>query len=645
MKSPVKGAALLIQHTSVKFAGVGVVNTLLTLAVIFSLKYFLSVPDASANLTGYLAGLASSFAMNRQWTFRHQEDMLPALGRFLVVFGASYALSIAVVLAVIRLGMNSYAAHVVGMPFYTIAFYFGCREFAFRSGKETAPARVVRHETTVAGAWYLATIVPFAVALLYRLGAAPLEIWDEARLANNAIEMASGGLSLITTYNGTPDHWNTKPPLLIWLMAISIRVFGPTEFAVRLPSVLAALATASLIFYFCAARLKRPFAGFAAALFMLTMPGYVLMHAARSGDYDALLTLWTTAYLLAGYMFFHDVPQRRSAWLYISTLAVASAFLTKTVQGLVLVPPLFIYALLTGRLKEVLRTRALYLGGLMIATILVGYYAVREYLDPGYSAAALGNDLVGRYASVIEGHSGGPAWYFTQLRLFPWLIPGLIAGLLLAYKGGHERASASVFIGLAAAFYLGVISSASTKLSWYLVPLCPLLALLLGLAADQGRVMMRRRFALYGGGALRLTLVVCLVASLGVVAFNLRKIDGHARWKSAEDLDRHSVFLRDVVAARPGHLRLVVMHPGYPNRHGDAFYIAPTLFYAKALQAAGHDITIEPPGSEIRADADTAVLCGKEAHEQISSVVPLYPIEVEGGCGLYKLAGIAGRRQ
>ena len=87
-----------------------------------------------------------------------------------------------------------------------------------------------------AWAWFIGTTVVATSLLFYRLGALPTEVWDESRLAENALEMAKTGLSLISTYNGIPDHWNTKPPLLIWLTSISIRVLGPNEWGVRLPS-------------------------------------------------------------------------------------------------------------------------------------------------------------------------------------------------------------------------------------------------------------------------------------------------------------------------------------------------------------------------------------------------------------------------
>ena len=43
----------------------------------------------------------------------------------------------------------------------------------------------------------------------------PMELWDESRYANSAVEMAMRGHWLTPTYNWSGDHWSPKPPLLI----------------------------------------------------------------------------------------------------------------------------------------------------------------------------------------------------------------------------------------------------------------------------------------------------------------------------------------------------------------------------------------------------------------------------------------------
>ncbi len=89
----------------------------------------------------------------------------------------------------------------------------------------------------------------------------PIQLWDESRIAVNALEMHLRGLSLVTTYGFTPDLWNTKPPLLVWLIDAAMAVVGPSELAVRLPSMAAALGVLALVSGFTRRMTGSPWAG------------------------------------------------------------------------------------------------------------------------------------------------------------------------------------------------------------------------------------------------------------------------------------------------------------------------------------------------------------------------------------------------
>ena len=626
--------SLLVRGTVIKFASVGVINTLLTLAVIFGLKFLFAVSDPAANLAGYMIGLACSFILNKRWTFQHSAATFPAFLRFLLVFGASYILNIVIVLTFIRLGLNDYLAHLAGMPCYTIAFYFGCRNFAFtdRLGKDQVA--VEKALVPVWGWWYLATLAILVAVLFYRLGAAPLEIWDEARLANNATEMTQNGWSLITTYDGFPDHWNTKPPLLIWLMTMSIHLLGVNELAVRFPSALAALGTASIVSWFCSARMNRPSVGFFAALALLSMPGYVVYHGARSGDYDAMLTLWTTAYLLAGYMFVHASGERRTIWLSICSICIILAFLTKTVQGFIFLPALFAYICLQGCLSHCLRTRAFYVNMAVVLMVCVGYYIVREQIDPGYFAAVRDNDLGGRYVNVIEGHQGGILWYFTLFTRYPWIIPGFVAAAYIIWRDRGEPRKICCFLVILSTFYIAVISSASTKLPWYLIPVCPLIVIPIAIFTDMiltflsGRLQTKSAAVLVG---------ICVAAGAIVVAGNAVLVERQVKAKSLNRLDRYNVFLKNLPTRGKHWHNLVVIHPGYPNAQGDSFYVATTLFYVNRLRDAGHSVVIHPILQDIPDEANSLVLCGKGSLEKAAASVKMHPVFVKGDCGIYEI--------
>ena len=481
--------------------------------------------------------------------------------------------------------------------------------------------------------WFIGTIVLAASVLFYRLGASPLEHFDESRLANNALEMAKTGLSLITTYDGMPDHWNTKPPLLIWLMSISIQVFGPNEWAVRLPSALAALATVTLMFAFCNFRLQRPFAGFAAVVVLLGSYNYMHFHAARSGDYDATLALWTTGYVLAGYLYMHDDPSKRRQWLWLCAVGIVLAFLTKTVEGLIFLPALLIYAVAQNRIVEVLHSPAAYVSGAIVLLVCVGYYFWREQIDPGYFAAVMRNDLLGQY--MTDGGGGPFFFYFLSL-----IVKSLLFAGFQFQWGRGERRQISVFLGLMSLFFLVIISLSQTKRGWYTVPLLPPSAMVIGIGLDQVLewMTMRGRRIIINGALVSF----CVFASLCVMGQNARFVTINEEVLSNDERNLTSMFLRDPVVQYRSPQKFVVFQEGFPRSQthlGDpsSFYVAPTLFYVNALRATGHTIEILPPSASIPAGFSAAVMCGAMVPHAATAQTGLTPLLIAGKCGIYQL--------
>jgi putative flippase GtrA len=117
----------------IKFALVGVANTLVGLSSIYLGKWLLDFGDVLANICGYAIGLALSFFLNRRWTFRHSGPVVPALTRFLAIFIVAYLTNLMTVLIFIKiLEANSYLAQASGILPYTVIFFFGSRYIAFR---------------------------------------------------------------------------------------------------------------------------------------------------------------------------------------------------------------------------------------------------------------------------------------------------------------------------------------------------------------------------------------------------------------------------------------------------------------------------------------------------------------------------------
>ena len=93
-------------------------------------------------------------------------------------------------------------------------------------------------------------LVIAGIPLFMHLDALPFRLWDESRLASNAYEMNKNGNLIVTYYDGQPEMWSTKPPLVIWMQVLFIKILGFNELAVRLPSAIAGLLTCMVLLYF-----------------------------------------------------------------------------------------------------------------------------------------------------------------------------------------------------------------------------------------------------------------------------------------------------------------------------------------------------------------------------------------------------------
>jgi len=119
-------------ESALKFALVGVINTLVGLTVIFALKALLSWNNVAANAGGYAVGLVVSFCLNRSFTFSYSGPRLAAAIRFAAVVAVAYFVNLsAVMVAISVIHINAYAGQVVGVAVYSIVFFLGSRHFAF----------------------------------------------------------------------------------------------------------------------------------------------------------------------------------------------------------------------------------------------------------------------------------------------------------------------------------------------------------------------------------------------------------------------------------------------------------------------------------------------------------------------------------
>jgi 4-amino-4-deoxy-L-arabinose transferase-like glycosyltransferase len=340
----------------------------------------------------------------------------------------------------------------------------------------------------------LALAVIFPVFL--HLDHCGLYLWDESRNAVQAIEMAAGGNPLVRTYGGQPDHWETKPPILIWTQVVSMKLLGPSEFSIRLPSAIAGLALFTLLFLFFVKRLRDWRGGVFSVLILITSAGYVRSHVLRTGDHDALLILFLTAGLFAyfqtlEYLGSHKKHPLANRWFVVTALCLSAAVLTKSITGLFFLPGMFIYTILSKNTIKVFTSKGFYIAlGVMIG-LVAAYYLGRTYFDPQYLYWVNENELFKRYfnTSTEYGYNQSSPWFYWRLlhaahfKYWVWVLPLTLVAIGLMNKG-TVRWRFLIYILVNAAIFFFIVSIGTTN-DWYAAPVYPMLAAAVGLALSE----------------------------------------------------------------------------------------------------------------------------------------------------------------
>src|SRR5689334_14450467 len=92
-----------------------------------------------------------------------------------------------------------------------------------------------------------AVLAVAAFNLSFRIGHEMVQVWDESLYAISAGEMLASGNWIGTTFLGSLDYYNSKPPLQIWLVALSFKTFGAGLVSLRVPAMVCAWLTVAVL--------------------------------------------------------------------------------------------------------------------------------------------------------------------------------------------------------------------------------------------------------------------------------------------------------------------------------------------------------------------------------------------------------------
>ena len=331
-------------------------------------------------------------------------------------------------------------------------------------------------------AFYIGGVLLLSLILtLTGLGSRDLWDPDETRYAAVAQTMMHSGEWIVPHLNG--NIYGEKPPLSFWLMAGCFKLFGTNETAARLPSALAGILTALLVFLF-AERCFGTRGGFTAGIAAATAPA--LAQLSRWAIIDPLLTLCIT---LASYLLFIGVEEeiRRKYAFPVAGIAMGAGLLIKGPPAVLPVLVILVYAAIFRNIRSVAnRHLALCLA---IAAAIMAAWIVPACVRGGsaYTQEILVHQTVGRYAQGWIHRK--PAYYYLYVLpglLMPWtlFLPGAVIKLLRReqrFERSNPLAVKGIIFALVWIVVFGLFFSTSkSKKPLYILPTLPAAAMLVG---------------------------------------------------------------------------------------------------------------------------------------------------------------------
>ncbi|WP_128435446.1 ArnT family glycosyltransferase [Streptomyces cyaneus] len=190
-----------------------------------------------------------------------------------------------------------------------------------------------------------------------------------------------------------------KPPAALWPMALSVRLFGLHSWAILLPEVLMAVGTVAVV-YAAVRRRFSPAAGLIAGAVLALTPVAALMF--RFNNPDAMLALLMA---VACYFVIRGLEDGRTKWLVWAGVAIGFAFLAKTLQAFLILPPL---ALVYGVCAPVTVKKRIgqLAAGLAAIVVSGGWWVAVVELWPASSRPYIGGSQNNSFLELTFGYNG-----------------------------------------------------------------------------------------------------------------------------------------------------------------------------------------------------------------------------------------------
>lgn len=403
--------------------------------------------------------------------------------------------------------------------------------------KKTTPGVLLLFLASVAIGFFIANLDHFLI------------LWDEQYHALVAKNLAENPLKPILIpdpvleydyRNWTTNHiWLHKQPLFLWQMALSIKIFGNTEMAVRIPSVLMHAVIPLFIYRIGTIMGNKDSGYYGGILFAFAYFPLELVAGRYSTDHnDVAFLFYVSASFWAWFEYEHS---GKKYWLLLIGFFSGCAVLVKWLMGLLIMVIWFITKTVMHP-RQWLNIRSylpLVYAGLVSLFVFLPWQIYITQVYPAESAYEY-HHYSSNFFQVVEGHHESTWYYFTDglkklygagVLVKAILLLGVVV-MIMKTSGKRYKIAMIASITFVYLFY----TLAATKMTAFTIIVSPFVFLGMGHLIDSGITLLHKRVKM----RFIMQVLAVLIPLLSAYAvLNLKKIQNyHTDWKPNDNHNR-----------------------------------------------------------------------------------------------------------
>jgi len=317
-----------------------------------------------------------------------------------------------------------------------------------------------------------------------------LHIWDEsihALVAKNMMTHPFTPMLYVQDLLPTNDNqyigahiWMHKPPLFLWLMAISLKIFGVNEIGVRMPSIVLSSLITPMIYRIGKLTINERVGYYSAFLFALSCYFLEVASGYINTDHnDAVFIFFVSASFWAWFEYNYSGNKK---WIYVIGILSGMAVLVKWLTGLLVYFCWGLTILFDKEKREsFLSYKDIFISALIALIVFVPWqvYILIRFTQQALFAYSTYSE---HFSKPLEDHAGTAFFHIDLLgQQYGWIAPYLlILSFYLLYRKlqGKNKAKIILISWILAPYLLFAITK--TKMPLMVLISCPVVFLSLG---------------------------------------------------------------------------------------------------------------------------------------------------------------------